>query len=653
MGVEWLEKLFLQILQMSLWGTYCVVAVMILRLLLKRQPKIFSYLLWLIVAFRLICPVSFESQFSGFQLADRKIAASQGVQNAQQIEETGMWDDKRVSSSEESPQKTEAVKPSVTEREIGERRQASINVRVVGSIVWATGMGGMLLYMLCSTLKLQKRLKSAVKKKDYYEIEQIESPFVFGIIRPQIYFPANLREDEITYILEHEQTHIRRKDYLIKLMAFFILSVHWFNPLVWLAFSCMTKDMEMSCDEAVLKKMGKEIKQSYSTSLLFLASRERFIGAGPLAFGETGVKSRVKNILNYRKPGFWGILAAIVLLLTAGLVLMSDPKKPEEKEKQEVEKEVETETTNTAPEIDKEAEKEKLDKENARKWNVDVSAPESAEWISDVVYNTEDKDRLQIEYYDNISEAKMTLRAGKEDELTLSGITESFDASQEETWGGSTANDEWVDVKVQFTKPEGEKRKLLVSWKYGENTYVIFGETTKDIAPSPAAKLALYIIGRIGCVEEGLPVYNMSEQEQAEAAENAKDLEYCITQAILSADAKESESGEFQTEAHHNMKITEKGGEVTVYTHVLYQRWKNADETGRGSYIPTAITFTKDENGRYQLKEYWIPKDGGDFKPSIEEKFPEDIWEETWNHQEYIDALEEECKQKAADYFSK
>lgn len=495
MGAEWLEKLFLQILQMSLWGTYCIVAVMILRLLLKRQPKIFSYLLWLIVAFRLICPVSFESEFSGFQYADREIAASQGTQNIHRIAETGKRNDKRVPLSEGTVQTAETEKPMIAEREIGENRQVSVNVQAVGSVVWVMGMAGMLLYMLYSTLKLQTRLKSAVKKTDYYETEQIESPFVFGIVRPRIYFPVNLREDEIAYILEHERTHIRRKDYLIKLMAFFILSVHWFNPLVWIAFSCMTKDMEMSCDEAVLTRMGKEIKQSYSTSLLFLASKERFIGAGPLAFGETGVKSRVKNILNYRKPGFWGILAAIVLLLAAGVVLMSDPKKPEEKEKQEAGRE----TQSVVSEIDKEAEKEKLDIENAQ----------------------------------------------------------------------------------------------------------------------------------------------------------AKDLEYCITQAILSGEAKDSEAGEFQTEAHHNMKIVENSGEVTVYTHVLYQRWKNMDETGRGSYIPTAITFTKDEKGRYQLKEYWIPKDGGDFKPSIEEKFPEDIWEETWNHQEYIEALEEECKQKATDYFNR
>lgn len=186
----------------------------------------------------------------------------------------------------------------------------------MGTIIWIIGIIVLIGYSFINTLELSKRLKTA---KHYYGnlymVDSIDTPFVFGIIRPKIYLPNNLTKEEEPYIIKHEEVHIKRRDYIIKFLAFIILCIHWFNPMVWLAFHLMVEDMEKSCDEVVIEELGYGIIKDYSYSLLALATGRRTIVGSPVDFGENNVKGRIKNILNYKKPNFWVTLVAVIVII--------------------------------------------------------------------------------------------------------------------------------------------------------------------------------------------------------------------------------------------------------------------------------------------------------------------------------------------------
>lgn len=306
------EKIFLQILNMSFTASFVIIFVLIARLFLKKSPKVLSYALWGVVLFRLICPFSFESIFSLLPAKTNPISQDIVYAPIPTID-TGI----------------PAINHTVNHFLPAATPAASVNPLqiwvFIGSAVWLMGMSVLLIYSIFSLVKLQKRLKNAVHKKDnIYLAEHLDTPFVMGIIRPKIYLPASLTEREKRYILLHEQMHIRRFDHVVKIVSFFVLCLHWFNPLVWMAFFISGKDMEMSCDEAVIKQLGSDVKKEYSSSLLTLATGRRIIGGSPLAFGEGDTKGRIKNVLNYKKPAFWVVVVSVVAVICLAVGLMTN-----------------------------------------------------------------------------------------------------------------------------------------------------------------------------------------------------------------------------------------------------------------------------------------------------------------------------------------
>ena len=309
-----LEKIFLQILNMSFTASFVIIFVLIARLLLKRSPKVLSYALWAAVLFRLICPFSFESVFSLLPAKTNPISQDIIYETVPTID-TGI----------------PAINHTVNQLLPTATPAASVNPLqiwvFIGSAVWLMGISVLLIYSIFSLVKLEKRLKNAVHEKDnIYLVEHLDTPFVMGIIRPKIYLPVSLTEREKRYVLLHEQMHVRRFDHVAKIVSFFVLCLHWFNPLVWIAFFISGKDMEMSCDEAVIKLLGSDVKKEYSSSLLTLATGRPIIGGSPLAFGEGDTKGRVKNVLNYRKPAFWMIIISVFVVVGLCLGLMANPK---------------------------------------------------------------------------------------------------------------------------------------------------------------------------------------------------------------------------------------------------------------------------------------------------------------------------------------
>lgn len=314
-----LQGLFVDVVNMSITASYVILFVLVARLFLGKAPKIFSYSLWAVVLFRLICPFSFSSAFSLLQT----VSSSSG--NMEYIPSNiGTMAQPQV-----NPQMN-AVNSTINTSLPAALPYSSANpmqiVLSVLSMIWALGIVLLLLYSVISYLGLKHKVQTAILVKDnIFKSENISSPFVLGFIKPKIYIPSTLKETEQSYILKHEQIHIKRFDYLIKLFAFLALCVHWVNPLVWLSFVLMSKDMEMSCDEQVLKELGTDIKKNYSTSLLSLAVGKRMIKGNPLAFGENNIKTRIKNVLNYKKPVFWVVIVAAITVICVSIGLISNP----------------------------------------------------------------------------------------------------------------------------------------------------------------------------------------------------------------------------------------------------------------------------------------------------------------------------------------
>lgn len=320
-----LSGLFTIILNMSITASYVAVGIILVRLLLRKAPKIFSYALWAVVLFRLICPLSFTSAISFLGLLNINSQNNAGVLKYVS-NDIGFMQEPTVQSGIGSIDS--AVNSSLPQA----APIASVNPMQIWmdvlSLIWLAGIIALLLYSVISYIKIKRQLLTAtLVKGNIYESDRIGTAFVCGFINPKIYVPVGVGDTDLSYILEHERMHIRRKDYLIKPLAFFALILHWFNPLMWLSFALMNRDMEMSCDESVLQKMSQDDKGGYSSSLLSLSvKRNGLFTANPLAFGESHVKARIKNVLNYKKPRFWIVAFSIIIVTAVGAGLMSDPK---------------------------------------------------------------------------------------------------------------------------------------------------------------------------------------------------------------------------------------------------------------------------------------------------------------------------------------
>ena len=321
-----LKDLFITVVNMSITASCVAIGVILVRLLLKKAPKIFSYVLWAPVLFRLVCPFSFNSEFSFFNLIN--LNAKQGSGAYEFVPQNiGMIQTPAIRSA------IGGINSAVNASLPAAVPAASVNpIQIwidVFSLIWIFGVIALLIYSIVSYVKIKGKLQTATRVDgNVFETDAIGTAFVCGFIRPKIYVPANVGDASLSYILEHERTHIRRKDYLIKPIAFLLLILHWFNPLMWLCFALMSRDMEMSCDESVLRKLGDGAKGGYSSSLLSLAvKRKGLLAANPLAFGESHVKTRIKNILNFKKPAFWVIVVAVMAVCTAAIAFAANPSK--------------------------------------------------------------------------------------------------------------------------------------------------------------------------------------------------------------------------------------------------------------------------------------------------------------------------------------
>jgi len=345
-----MEALFLRVIELSITAAILVVAVVIIRAVFKKMPRWIYCLLWGLVAVRLLLPVSVESMFS--LVPDTEAVTSGIVKNVSgqdtaseytpeygyedegsastgvtvtpsvQIPDTGISSDVLNNVTEGNTEKPVVIEPDVIPEPIEEK----ISLTEILSYVWIGGIGVMLLYCTVCYVLLRRKVFDAVRREDgVWQSEKVGSPFILGTVVPRIYLPYNLIPEDEKFVIAHEKAHIRRCDHLIKPLAFLILSVHWFNPFIWVAYVLLCRDIEMACDEKVIKHMDTDTRKAYATALLDCCVGRKSIAACPLAFGEVDVKGRVKKVINYKKVTIATIIIACISIILFVGCFMTDP----------------------------------------------------------------------------------------------------------------------------------------------------------------------------------------------------------------------------------------------------------------------------------------------------------------------------------------
>ena len=313
-----MTALFLKLVNMSITASWLVLAVILLRLLLKRAPKALHCLLWALVAIRLICPFTLESNVS---LVPRQEPISVQTFHAEPVEPSPRVEYEVV--IHEDP--TGGISVSEPVMHVTHTGGPFPFLHWLTGI-WLVGMALLLIWAAESYLRIRRQVAPSVfVGNGVWICDHIDTPFILGLIRPRIYLPSDLKGRDADHVLAHERSHLKRKDHWWKPLGFLLLSIYWFNPVMWLAYILLCRDIEMACDEKVIKELGTEEKKAYSTALLNCSLPRHQIAACPLAFGEVGVKRRVKNILHYKKPAFWIVMIAVILSIIAAVCLLTDP----------------------------------------------------------------------------------------------------------------------------------------------------------------------------------------------------------------------------------------------------------------------------------------------------------------------------------------
>lgn len=311
-----MDDVFLKLVNLSISASWLILAVLVLRVVLKKAPKWVMPLLWGVVALRLVCPFSIESALSLIPSAET--IPSEIVTETR---EPVLYEQATLDIV------TNPTLPSAAEVPVGvSRQQAQVDFNIY-SVLWLAGMAALLVHALVSAGKLKRKLATAILLRDnIYESEFVDSPFVFGVVKPNIYLPMHMDEGTAAYVIAHECAHLARRDHWWKVLGYLVLALHWFNPLVWVAYILFCRDIELACDEKVVRGLDGAARADYSQALLSCAAPKRAVAACPLAFGEGNIKMRVKSALHYRKPAFWVAAAAVLAVVIVAVCFLTNPR---------------------------------------------------------------------------------------------------------------------------------------------------------------------------------------------------------------------------------------------------------------------------------------------------------------------------------------
>ena len=594
-----LDVVFSLVLTMSLSASWIAAAVLVLRLCLKRAPKWVNVLLWGIVAVRLVLPVSIESPLS---LLPR----------------------------------TEAILPAVTAQPIqagtapavggaaaiasGAAMRSQPGRTTILAWVWLVGIAVLLLYTWISTQRLRRKVREAVRLQgNIYETEHIASPFVLGVLRPRIYLPYHMDSRDREQVIAHEQAHLRRGDHVWKPLGFLLLTIHWFNPLLWLSYVLLCRDIELACDEKVIKHLDCGQRADYMQALVTCSVNRRRIAACPLAFGEIGVKERVRSVMNYKKPTFWIILLAVAACVVLAVCFLTNP--------------------------------------IGFRYDAAADPIVSAKYFDARNHTDPIAVDLSAAQIDELSSRLDGLKNAKTSD-TLAGWTPMYqisaqlqDGSYIRANGYSSADDTQVDIEwngVHYLVTDREFQDYLSRVCVGVDVAAAEEASARETPALPADTNAAE--PEQPAESDALGEKLAETETKAEALDHDPVLDDAISKAVLDHYADAVQPGQIHVESHVLLAQDDSSADtITVYLLVLQETYSADGETltmENGSYVPTAITFSLSTSSGPTPLEYWEPSDCS-YSDDIRAKFPAAAADEALNDQAYIDALRSACEEQA------
>ena len=632
--------MFLKILNMSIVASWLILAVVLLRFILKKAPKWIAVLLWGIVALRLVVPFSFESALS--------LIPSAETFNAHNIQ----YETPAISSG--IPAVNNAVNPVLGETFVP-NQVGSINPlyvwTLVASAIWLVGIAAMLLYAVISYVRVRRSVAERVPYEgNIFLCDHVNSPFILGLVRPKIYLPSNMDATAMEPVIAHEKAHLERCDHWWKPLGFLILAVHWFNPLCWVAYVLLCRDIELACDEKVIRQMDLDGKKRYSTALLECNAQRRLVTICPLAFGEVGVKERVKNVLNYKKPAFWLIVVAIAACAVVTVCFATNPKQDFPQEQRTVQAQI-TEVENGSFLVAPVKGASELSSSDLFRVPITNIPPSPEPQVGDIVEITYDGSILESypAQFGTIYSMRVVSQDGK---LTLDDVVLLSQKGDALTWADfERYQGREVGSGLYIMRYEIDGLfDVLVGGVPDETPWYIYlrvNNETDDRIDIRTEDVSTFVEAHRNDIPKVVePDYSTLFDEQT-----------AIRQAILEHNRSTNPTGFVSCASFAELAcVVTDGNDFSQYTYygwALYEEYKVTDgglETVRNSHIPVVLSFDLKEEGYtlgYTLTKYWEPRDGSYYAQDIREKFPAHIVEDALHGQKFVLQQTQECYAQA------
>lgn len=631
-------EIFLNFLNISITASWLVFAVLLARLLLKKSPKWVNCLLWAIVALRLLVPFNIESNFSLVPSRETipvsEIYAPQSVGGSQTFAPEVDSGFQVVDS---------VIQPTISETSTQPVLQSNVSII---ACIWLVGIIAMLVYALVSFLRIKKSISQAMRVQDnIYICDNIATPFILGIVKPKIYLPASLYKEDVLYVIDHEKSHIKRLDHLWKPLGFLVLTLYWFNPVMWVAYIYLCKDIELACDEKAIKDFDIQAKKEYSNALINCSSQRRLVSACPLAFGETGVKNRIRSVLSYKKPAFWVIIISLILCIVLSVGFLTSP-------------------VVGVPAVMEE-----------KGYNI-ISQRDAA------IYLNIPKSVFNDDIY---TEKGQLFREGEVKAFDYNGTDNSVSQTDIYLTSARVQNDDvYLSFKFSYEKLQdcgiiytgyttiGEKHTQTVAVRdinsliidgehYYEDECVVRtgttqtskGETEFSVKLSKEAflKAQKQIRFDVFCTRIAYEKKGLYKNIDA-------DLERFVEKTILEQAKNYSTEDKYYCAGFIPFKTEKQKDNIKIYALIQPSSFKNVEGVleldGLDSAIPATITVKKGDEG-YSLVDYWCLESNNTSKHSqVAAHFPKELWEKGDNGiNYYYDVLHEKNLVKAEQYFSK
>lgn len=655
-----MNTIFLKLLSMGISAGWLIIAVIIVRLFIKRAPRWIICTLWALVAIRLCCPFALESSFSLIPRAET-IPLTDDPSSQNPISYSGALYNASADIS------------STNSRSAANARQPH-TLLAAACLVWIAGLCIMLCHALISFLRIHHRIQEAVPLQEKIWIcDAVRSPFILGLVRPRIYLPSDLEQTQLPYVLAHEQAHLKRHDHWWKFLGYLLLAIYWFQPLVWPAYILFCRDLELACDEKVIRDMDITGKKAYSSALVSCSMPGKMMAVSPLAFGEIGVKERVKTILNYKKPAFWIVTASIILCAVVAVCFLTNPKtdvfdvkivvpacsmRPFHYSDMEISPTRNHIILSSGEGLgDTEVVLKTIEVTEENAYEPTYMTPglavkmeaERGAWfrIGVAISNPTDEDITVYVHVENV-----TVRIADSDaELPRHPMVLINNMYYYNTGRESTRSDRSTEMDGRITSEVG-------SWEIPlQNNQSNFGigyyyQLIDDHT------LEILISGKWTVFEahRNIQTETSGNEDGTPLAGTADDIHSVLTDAITNAVLSQNISSDnsdvdFSCCSFVTLEQLPSINTVTVYGWALYQNYRiseNGIEDLGGTHMPVILTLFTGKN-EYQLIKYWQPRDGSYYVSDIRAHFPVHIVDDALNSQKYIVQQIQGCYRQAVE----